>query len=86
MEPIKLVVIAGAFNPVTVAHIHLGQLAKKRLSKARVVFVLAADSFLTSWKKLNDEDMFSAAERVKMLILGLEETDFYVNTCEVDGI
>lgn len=85
MEPIKLVVIAGAFNPVTVAHIHLGQLAKKRLPKARVVFVPAADSFLTSWKKLNDEDMFSAAERVKMLILGLEETDFYVNTCEVDG-
>lgn len=81
----KLVVIAGAFNPVTVAHIRLGQLAEKRFLKARVVFVPAADSFLTSWKQLNEEDMFSATERIKMLKLGLQETDFYVNTCEVDG-
>lgn len=84
-QDVKLIVIAGAFNPVTTAHIRLGYLAQKQFVKSHIVFVPVADSFLTSWKQFNGEDTIPASERIKMLTLGLEGTDFFISTCEIDG-
>ncbi|MDO5377663.1 MAG: nicotinate (nicotinamide) nucleotide adenylyltransferase [Clostridia bacterium] len=84
-QEVKLIVIAGAFNPVTTAHVRLGELAQKQFAKAQIVFVPAADSFLASWKQFDEKDRFSASERIHMLHLGLEGTAFSISTCETDG-
>lgn len=63
----KIVLIFGAFNPVTNAHINMGILAKKKYPDADVIFVPANSNFLKDWKKYNSEDTLSERDRLKLL-------------------
>ncbi len=47
----QFVLIGGAFNPVTTAHISIGTRMQKLYPNAEVVYVPAANSYIKSWKE-----------------------------------
>jgi len=47
----QFVLIGGAFNPVTTAHISIGSRMQKIYPDAEIVYVPAANSYIKSWKE-----------------------------------
>lgn len=48
----KFAIIGGSFNPVTKAHVEIGQIASKELPGWQILYIPAPDRFLTSWKSM----------------------------------
>ena len=52
----KFAIIGGSFNPVTKAHVEIGQIASKELPGWQILYIPAPDRFLTSWKSMEKSD------------------------------
>ena len=52
----KFAIIGGSFNPVTKAHVEIGQIASKELPGWQILYIPAPDRFLTSWKSMEKRD------------------------------
>ena len=48
----KFAIIGGSFNPVTKAHVEIGQIAARELPGWQILYIPAPDRFLTSWKSM----------------------------------
>jgi nicotinate-nucleotide adenylyltransferase len=62
-----IVVVGGAFNPLSKAHGEMMRSAKKAAGADRVVIVPAADRFLRSWKKFDDGSIVPVEAREEAL-------------------
>ena len=66
----KFAIIGGSFNPVTKAHVEIGQIASKELPGWQILYIPAPDRFLTSWSRwkkeiLSGKRTFAARKAVK---------------------
>lgn len=61
----KALVFGGAFNPVTLAHIHLAEKVRRKLSFDYVIFIPSKSKYILSTEK--KDSSFSEEERYKML-------------------
>ena len=76
----RIGVLGGTFDPVHLAHLVLGEVARKELRLDRVVFVPAGQP----WRK-SGREIASAADRLKMLRLATAgNVAFEVSSLEVD--
>lgn len=83
----RIAMIGGSFNPVTLAHIELGQIVKRELGEdCRVIYVPAPDRFLSSWKEMDSHDILSGAQRLELLWLAAMPHGFECSDCELRGL
>ena len=61
----KFAIIGGSFNPVTKAHVEIGQIASKELPGWQILYIPAPDHFLTSWKSMGKKATFAARKSSK---------------------
>lgn len=81
----RAVLIIGTFNPVTNAHIHLGNVAAKTLPDADVFYVPAKDDFLKGWKRMDEAMVLKASERLVLLKQAVIPFGFAVSEIEITG-
>ena len=86
MEKRKTVLVFGTFNPVTNAHIHIGKLAKEHINADRVLYILAHDKFLGSWKQMGNENILHSTTRIALLQEAIAPYGFEVEDAEAKGI
>lgn len=82
----EAVLLFGTFNPVTNAHIALGDRVQKLLPDADVIYIPCNGRFLHSWKKLDGQQIFSDEERVRLLTDAVTPRGFQVDSLEVQGL
>lgn len=83
----RIAMIGGTFNPVTRAHVELGEIAKKELgADCQVLYVPAADRFLSSWKGMERGEILSAEQRQRLLRLAVEPEGHLCVDCELTGV
>lgn len=81
----KFAIIGGSFNPVTKAHVEIGQIAAKELAGWQILYIPAPDRFLTSWKAMEQGDILSGEQRLRLLKKATEVHGFLCEDCEVSG-
>lgn len=79
----QFAIIGGSFNPVTKAHVEIGQIAKKELAGWQILYIPAPDRFLTSWKAMESRDILSGSQRLFLLKKAVEPYGFFCEDCEV---
>lgn len=81
----KAILIFGAFNPVTLAHIEMGVYARAYVGRdADVIYIPASRQYLDK-KSANNGDLFSDVERLIMLKYAVEPYGFLVYDKEMYG-
>ena len=78
--------IIGTFNPITNAHIHIGEMAKEVLPDANVFYVPAKDDFLKGWKGMNESMVLKEDERLMLVRKAVEPLKFEVSDIEIKRI
>lgn len=81
----KSVLIFGAFNPVTNAHINMGICCKMVYPSANIVFVPSNDKFLKDWKKYGDGMVLDGDKRFLLLHEAVKKFGFHVSNIEING-
>lgn len=79
-----LAVIPGTFNPVTKAHIHMGEIIRQLMPEAMVVYVPTKTGFLQSWKHMDMREIMPDEARAHLLQDALSGTGFTVDLCEIN--
>ena len=79
----KFAIIGGSFNPVTKAHVEIGQIAARELPGWQILYIPAPDRFLTSWKAMKKNDIQSGEQRLNLLRKAVEPHGFLCAVCEV---
>lgn len=79
------VLVFGTFNPVTKAHVALGQAVREKLPEADVIYVPSSGRFLKGWKNLEEKHTLPENNRISLLTNALSPFGFEVSTVEVDG-
>ena len=79
----KFAIIGGSFNPVTKAHVEIGQIAARELPGWQILYIPAPDRFLTSWKAMKKNDILSGEQRLNLLRKAVEPHGFLCEDCEV---
>ena len=83
----RCVIIGGTFNPVTVAHIKMGQAAKELLPDADIFFVPSNMEYMKEWKDIDSDAIFWSKSRLEFLELAIEgNEDFKVSDIEITGL
>ncbi len=80
-----LILVGGTFNPITNAHIELGETAKRRFPNACVTYVPSRLSYVSGFKEITDNPVFSDENRLKCIKLALDSTDFHLDLSEALG-
>ena len=81
----KFAIIGGYFNPVTKAHVEIGQIASKELPGWQILYIPAPDRFLTSWKSMEKKEILSGKKRLLLLEKAVKPHGFLCEDCEVFG-
>lgn len=81
----KFAIIGGSFNPVTKAHVEIGQIAQKELPGWQILYIPAPDRFLTSWKSMEKREILSGEKRLLLLEKAIKPYGFLCEDCEVYG-
>lgn len=81
----KFAIIGGSFNPVTKAHVEIGQIASKELPGWQILYIPAPDRFLTSWKSMEKKEILSGKKRLLLLEKAVKPHGFLCEDCEVFG-
>ena len=81
----KFAIIGGSFNPVTKAHVEIGQIASKELPGWQILYIPAPDRFLTSWKSMEKKEILSGEKRLLLLEKAVKLYGFLCEDCEVFG-
>lgn len=80
------VLIMGTFNPITRAHVALGEGAKNIFPEADVIYVPSNLSFMKGWKNV-DDGFLSDEERLELIRESIAEyPDFSVTDIEITGV
>lgn len=88
----KAVVILGTFNPVTKAHIMIGELARETIGANIVIYVPSNTDYMKSWKHYDDENIMRSDNRYQMLEKCIQMTPFihtelkFVDNCEIEHV
>lgn len=85
------ILIFGAFNPVTYAHLNMGVCAQRVFPYDNIIYVPSPDSYIRDWKQIGGNMIIPAEDRVKLLLESFEEPQydnyvFDVSTVETDGL
>ena len=81
----KFAIIGGSFNPVTKAHVEIGQIAARELPGWQILYIPAPDRFLTSWKSMEKKEILSGEKRLLLLEKAVKLYGFLCEDCEVFG-
>lgn len=76
----------GTFNPLTNAHIDMALRARKTVPGADIFFIPDSFSFMSSWKTVEQNEVFNNAIRHKLLDTILAEYSFNVSYIEDEGL
>lgn len=82
----KTLLFFGTYNPLTMAHINIGLLAKEKINADRVVYVPSKDRFLDQWKNMSNGMILPGEIRAKLMEEAFEKYGFEVERCELDNI
>lgn len=80
-----IVLLFGAFNPFTNAHLHIGRLAKASFPGYEVCYVPAALSYFTGWKQQASADILPGELRYRAACAAAEPEGFWVSDMELTG-
>jgi len=87
MNKCGAVLLFGTFNPFTNAHLLIGEIAKKQFPEYDVWYIPAKASFMSGYKKLDNNEIFSEEERFDLVRGSIEgHKDFYISDVEFKGI
>lgn len=78
----RAVLIFGAFNPVTNAHINMGVCAQREYPDADITYVLSGMDYLREWKGLKEGDTLSYSLRYRILRESLKPYGFIASDIE----
>lgn len=81
----RIVIVGGAFNPPTLAHIELAKEAKKQVNADLAILIPSKLSYMQSWKKYQNSDIYRDDIR-KEAVLACECEWLKADTCEMDGL
>lgn len=80
-----LVIVGGSFNPITKAHLSIGQYAKQILPNADIVYVPSNMDYIKHWKNTNYGVEFSPKKREELLKIALLSEGFLLDMREANG-
>lgn len=80
-----IILIGGAFNPVTNAHIEIGKQLKQKYEQARIIYIPAYQSYLTDYKGYKADDVLSIDTRLSLLQKSLPE-ELEISYIDIAGI
>lgn len=63
----KKILIFGAFNPITNAHIHMGIRASRLYPNHEIVYVPSSDNYISYWKKYNSTNILPSDIRIDLI-------------------
>ena len=86
MKKKEVVLVGGTFNPVTVAHLKMGQEVRKRFPEAEIVYVPSNMEYIKRWKNLDSIEGFLPHQRKEFLEIALPQLGFLLDTREMDGV
>ena len=86
MSAKRAVLLFGAFNPFTNAHLHIGRLAQSVFPEHEVIYVPARLSYFQSWKGMSEADVLSEELRFDLVRGSVEPEGFSVSDIEIKGI
>ena len=79
----KIVFIFGTFNPITNAHIRMGELAKTKFPDARIVYIPSKDRFLRGWKGMDEGSVMDGETRLMLMRDALSSYGFEASDIEM---
>lgn len=82
-----VVLLFGAFNPFTNAHLHIGKLAREQYPDYDIYYVPARINYMLEWKGMNQTDIINEEIRLDMIrgAIGVL-AGFYVTDIEIKGV
>ena len=78
----RVILIPGAFNPPTEAHVKMGIELHKKYPASKIVYVPCNDNYLVEWKK--QKNFISMEDRVRLLYGCIDLSYAYVSIFESD--
>lgn len=86
MTTIKtLVIIGGSFNPITNAHIYLGDEVSKMLPDAKILYMPSNLEYISNWKPIEKDEIFSNKNRNKVLQAVFNNLSYNLSNMESTG-
>jgi nicotinate (nicotinamide) nucleotide adenylyltransferase len=88
--PTEVILIMGAFNPPTIAHVKMSEVLHKEYPDDVTCYVVAGDKYLRGWKGYNNENILPFDVREKLLEDATSEKDYalvssFENSAKSDG-
>ena len=80
----RFILVPGAFNPPTVAHIKMGEMLNEYYPKSSVIFLPSRDEYITDWKQQTKPIPY--VDRIKLLEGAVNNYDIGVSTVEQDTV
>jgi len=81
-----VVLLFGAYNPFTVAHLHIGKLAAAAYPGYEICYVPARLNYFTGWKQQDTADVLPEELRLTMAEAAAEAAGFSVTDVEIKGL
>lgn len=83
----SVVLLFGAFNPFTNAHLLIGTLAKEHYPQYEICYVPSKLSYMLNWKGMASTEVLSEEVRFDLIAGSIKDMkDFYVSDIEIKGI
>lgn len=81
------ILIMGAFNPPTIAHLQMGEVLHKEYPDANICYVVSNEEYIKSWKGYEDKDIIPFYKRVILLQGAIQENGagFYAAASPFEG-
>lgn len=70
----KIILIGGTFNPVTKAHMSMGQKCMEIMPDADICYIPANLDFMSDWKEICSDEVFNDQSRFALLEMAIKET------------
>lgn len=82
-----IVLLFGAFNPFTNAHLLIGKLAKEQYPQYEICYVPSKISYMLTWKGMDSSEVLSENVRYDLIAGSIKDMkDFLVSDIEIKGI
>ena len=85
MKNKKAVLIMGAFNPITNAHLALGTACAASIKDADIYYIPSNSDYIKDWKGLMD-NMIPDSDRIQLTAQAVSSSGFRVNDIEIKKI
>lgn len=82
----KQVLIFGAFNPVTCAHVKMGLIAQKEYPDSEIIYIPSGENYLKGWKNLEKPQVISSEVRWALLGKAILQYGFRASDIEISNI